>query len=531
MKRSFEALSIVLLLAHLMLAQVSCVQNDGKRWTPFRSFELMSLDDERELGMEFDIEIERHFRLISDPIVTGFLYDLGQQIVASVEPQPFVYRFQIVEAPQLNAFAVPGGYIYFHTGTLLAAGSVDELAAVMAHEVAHVNKRHLAHRRQQRQIPSLLTQAALIAASVASQNAAPLITGMAINVAVDLHYSRSDEAEADRLGAVYASRAGFDSGSAAHFFTRILEQKAQYPDDIPPYLFTHPDIEERIEVIEEQARTLAPVRRPAPGTHERFAAMQARLAQLIDEKRLELPGRGVASDHGANDAELERIDTLIAGASHDDALASLTKLSIADPDDPRVSLRVGELLYEAGRLDGAIAAFRHTIELDSSRALVFFKLGLAYRDRNEKLLAVYAFEQAVRRGQNSGPLVARARWEVVKLTFGVIAEAGFGNGDVKARHAGPAGIALDSGAALGDPVAWWGRVSGPVLSQKDQIEIRWRDPSGRIAESVKDQGEGRLYRVSRLASPPQQAGDWVIEAWLDEHLVHRSILRVPASMP
>ncbi|MCP4036537.1 MAG: M48 family metalloprotease, partial [bacterium] len=159
-----------------------CIQNDGTRWSPLETFELMSLDDERQLGMDFDREIETHFRLITDPVVTGFLHDLGQQIVARVEPQPFIYRFQIVQAPQLNAFAVPGGYIFFHTGTLMAATTVDELAGVMAHEIAHVSKRHLAHRQQQRQIPSLLAQAALVAASVASQNAAPLIAGTAINV-------------------------------------------------------------------------------------------------------------------------------------------------------------------------------------------------------------------------------------------------------------------------------------------------------------------------------------------------------------
>lgn len=492
----------------------------------------MTLDDERELGMEVDEEIERHFRLISDPVVTGFLHDLGKQIVAGVEPQPFIYRFQIVEAPQLNAFAVPGGYIYFHSGTLLAAASVDELAAVMAHEVAHVNKRHLAHRRQQRQIPSLLTQAALIAASVASQNAAPLITGMAINVAVDLHYSRSDEAEADRLGAIYASRAGFEPGEAARFFGRILEKQAQYPNNIPPYLFSHPDVAERIRTVEEQASTLAPVREPLPGTRERFEAMQARLAHLIDVKRLELPGRGVSIDHSANDAELERVDGLIELGSSDVALAALTNLAAAAPSDPRVSLRLGGLLHEAGRLDGAIAAYRHTIELDSAHALVFYKLGLAYRDRGDRHRAVYALEQAVHRGRNSGSLVVRARWEIVKLTFGVIAESGFADGNTDASSETPGGARIEEPLASGDPLAWWGRVSGPVLARKSEIIVRWRDPSGQtIREELADDA-GRVYLTSRLEVPPGLPGRWVAEVILDDVVVHRSnIYVVPERVP
>ncbi len=511
-----------------------CIQNDGSRWTPLSTFELLTLDDERQLGMDVDVEIKHRFRLITDPVVTGFLHDLGQQIVAGVEPQPFVYRFQIVEAPQLNAFAVPGGYIYFHSATLLEAGSVDELAAVMAHEVAHVNKRHLAHRRQERQIPSLLTQAALIGASVASQNAAPLITGMAINVAVDLHYSREDETESDRLGAVYASRAGFEPGEAAHFFGRILAKQAQYPNNIPPYLFSHPNVAERIATVEEQARTLAPVRNPLPGTQQRFEDMQARLAQLVDVKRVELPGRGVSIDHSSNDAELARIDALIQSDSNEPALAALTVLAAKAPNDPRVSLRIGERLYEAGRLDGAIAAFRHTIELDSARALVFYKLGLAYRDRGDRVRAVYALEQAIGRGRTSSSLVDRARWEVVKLTFGVIAESGFGNGDLAASQATPAGGPIDR-LLIGQPneldmptIAWWGRVSGPVLGHKDKIGIRWRDPTGHIVYEGMPEDAGRVFLSSELPMAVDRAGDWVLEAILDDRVVHQSKIPVTA---
>jgi beta-barrel assembly-enhancing protease len=516
---------------------IGCIQNDGSRWTPLSTFELMTLDDERQLGMDVNIEIGRRFRLITDPVVTGFLHDLGQQIVAGVEPQPFVYRFQIVEAPQLNAFAVPGGYIYFHSATLLEAGSVDELAAVMAHEVAHVNKRHLAHRRQERQIPSLLTQAALIGASVASQNAAPLITGMAINVAVDLHYSREDEAESDRLGAVYASRAGFEPGEAAHFFARILEKQAQYPNNLPPYLFSHPDVAERIATVEEQARTLAPVRKPLPGTQQRFEDMQARLAHLIDIKRVELPGRGVSIDHSSSDAELARIDALIDSESNQTALAALTVLAAQAPNDPRVSLRIGERLYEAGRLDGAIAAFRHTIELDSARALVFYKLGLAYRDRGDRVRAVYALEQAVGRGRTSSSLVDRARWEVTKLTFGVIAESGFGDGDLAASKATPAGrpidrLSIDNPNAHETPtVAWWGRVSGPVLSHKDKIGIRWRAPTGRIVYEGVPEDAGRVFLSSELPVAVDHPGDWVVEAILDDRVVHQSKIAVTARAP
>ncbi len=514
----------------LALAVYGCVQNDGTRWTPLDSFELMSLDDERVLGMEFDRELESHFRLIRDPVVVGFLHDLGQQIVAGVEPQPFVYRFQVVEAPQLNAFAVPGGYIYFHTGTLLAATSVDELATVMAHEVAHVNKRHLAHRRQDRQLPSLLTQAALIAATVASQNAAPLVTGMAINVAVDLHYSREDEAEADRLGAIYASRAGFDPAHGARFFERILEQHRSDPANIPPYLFSHPAVDERIVLFRERAETLRPARKPAPGTAERFRQMQARLAQLLDEGRVELPGASAGRDHSANDDALVKIDEQIARGEKVESMLALTSLGLRAPDDPRVSYRLGRALHEAGRLDGAVAAYRRTLELDPGRAQVYYQLGIAYRDRGDRVRAVFAFEQAAKRGADD--LVARARWEITKLTFGVIAEAGFAQGDATASNETPVGLALEVTFADADELVWWGRVSGPVLPRKRDITVRWIAPDGTRTPEATPVVKDRIHLVARLPLPDAAVGRWTLETRIDEHVARRDSIEVlPAATP
>lgn len=532
MRRAIHARVRAALAGAVLLGSIgsACVQNDGTRWTPLDSFELMSLDDERALGMQFDRELEQHFRLIRDPVVVGFLHDLGEQIVAGVEPQPFIYRFQVVEAPQLNAFAVPGGYIYFHTATLLAATSVDELAAVMAHEVAHVNQRHLAHRRQDRQLPSLLTQIALVAASVASQNAAPLITGMAINVAVDLHYSRADEAESDRLGAIYASKAGFDPAHGARFFERILERQRSLPGSIPPYLFSHPAVDERIVLFRERARSLRPTREPWPGTRERFQQMQARLAQLLEERRVELPGRGVGLDHSHNDRPLARIEEAFERGEDEAALAALTRLSLASPNDPRIAFRIGRALHDRGRLDGAVAAYRRTLDLDSGRALVYERLGLAYRDIGERHRAVFAFEQAAKRGTRE--LSARVRWEITKLDFGVVPDAGFadGGGEARGNSEGdrdtPAGRAVDRYPPGSDELVWWGRVSGPVLPRKDDIRVRFRDPAGVLREETVPEASGRLHLIARHPIGETPPGRWSVEVWIDGHVARRDAIEV-----
>ncbi len=396
----------------------------------------------------------------------------------------------------------------------------------MAHEVAHVNKRHLAHRQQDRQLPSLLTQAALIAASVASQNAAPLITGMAINVAVDLHYSRADESESDRLGAIWASKAGFDPADGARFFERILEQRDSDPTSIPPYLFSHPAVDERIALFRERATTLRPLRRPRPGTVDRFQQMQARLAQLLDEGRIELPGGGASIDPARNDAALAKVDALEAAGESSQALLALTELTLRAPDDPRVAFRMGRALHDAGRLDGAIAAYRRTLELDIGRAQVYYQLGLAYRDRGDRVRAVFALEQAGKRG--AGDLLARARWEITKLDFGVIAEAGLADGRLGGAGATPAGAPVEVVYGDGDGTAlhWWGRVSGPVLSRKNDITLRLSGPDGALGDEFTPEPSGRLHLTARIEIPVGGIGRFTVETRIDGHTARRDSIEV-----
>jgi predicted Zn-dependent protease len=137
----------------LLLSAVACVQNDGTRFNPIEAYTDVSIEQEREMGAEFDRLIRDHILLIDDPVVLGFVNDLGYTIVRKIEPQPFIYHFRVIVDPTLNAFAVPGGYIYLHSGTILQSGSLHELAGVVAHEIGHVKGRHYARMREKAAIP------------------------------------------------------------------------------------------------------------------------------------------------------------------------------------------------------------------------------------------------------------------------------------------------------------------------------------------------------------------------------------------
>jgi predicted Zn-dependent protease len=508
-------------LAGVSLALASCVQDDGTRFNPIRDITTVSDDDERELGMEFDRELQKHVQVIQDPVVAGFLNDLGQRIVQTIEPQPFIYRFRVIEDPRLNAFAVPGGYVYFHSGTLLAAGSVDELAGVMGHEIAHVKARHYARMQQASQLPDILAGVAGMAAAVATGQPGILVATQAANVAMKLHFSREYESEADKLGAIFMTRSGFEPASITHFFERILAEKRQLPDRIPPYLFTHPEVESRIAAVTAQAGELRPTVERDPALDAQLRDAQARLALLIDTKRATLPGPP-PPDRAISDPLLAQAEQLAAAGEIDAALLVLARAEAAEPDDPRVPFRVGELLADQGRHADAIAAYRRTVRLDPTHALVFYKLGLSYREVGERHHAVYAFEQASLRAGAGNVLQRRADWEVEKLTFALVEASGVATGDPLGGDARPTPTPDPSFPAATQRIDWWARLGTRFVAYADQVHVRWLAPDGSLVHDTQAEQPRKPYVGSTLElKGPAAPGVWTVEARIDDDVIDR----------
>src|SRR5512134_64744 len=208
------------------------------------------------MGARLDLGVREHLKLVDDPFVLASVNDLGQSLVRRVEPQPFVYRFRVVIDPTLNAFAGPAGYIYFHSGLVLAAGSVDELAGVMAHEIAHAKRSHVARSIEKATVPDLLAKLLGVGVAVAADAPEALIAAEGVSASLQLAYTRELEAEADEVGAAFLVRAGFDPMGMATFFERLAAQKQ--PDlgfEIPPYLMSHPRVETRLDAAVARART------------------------------------------------------------------------------------------------------------------------------------------------------------------------------------------------------------------------------------------------------------------------------------
>jgi predicted Zn-dependent protease len=218
----------------------------------------LSLNKEQELGDSLIRQLQGQAPLLQDPLINGYIKTIGFKIVAqNNEALNRQFDFFVLSAPSINAFAMPGGYIFMHSGLLLKASTEDEMAGVLAHEIAHVTQRHIARRFEkasQLSFPSLL---GMLAALVVSQgNAQAGIAGVtAINASAQqliINHTRSNESEADRVGIETLTDAGFDPDGMTGFFEKLLQQYRHVPKP-PEFLLTHPLSERRLA----EARTRA----------------------------------------------------------------------------------------------------------------------------------------------------------------------------------------------------------------------------------------------------------------------------------
>ncbi|MCL7487487.1 MAG: M48 family metalloprotease [Desulfobulbaceae bacterium] len=213
----------------------------------------MTIGEEREIGEKLLYKIRTEFSLIDDPDVSQYINRLGRQVLSQSGPHYFDYRFYVVPNDQFNAFAAPSGLIFFYTGLIETMKSEDELLSVLAHEVAHVESRHIASRTDKNAKVGAISMA-LAMASLALGDpslAAGLFTGFqAAGLAASLHFSRIDEEQADRLSYKWMQSMRRDP-RAMEGMLRTMRRIARYrSDQIPPYLLTHPNPEARLEYVQ-----------------------------------------------------------------------------------------------------------------------------------------------------------------------------------------------------------------------------------------------------------------------------------------
>jgi predicted Zn-dependent protease len=223
---------------------------------------VLSKSDEAQIGRAIMAQLRMAGMVVEDPIVTEYINEVGSRIASQTNDGSQKFTFFVIDDPNINAFALPGGYIGIHTGLLDATRNENELAGVLAHEVAHVTQRHIARAIHASQRQSILTTALMlgaILAGVATGDSDAAQAGIAVAQGTaaqqQINFTRSNEYEADRIGIGAMADAGFDPHGMASFFEVMSRQS---PADInmrlPEFLRTHPVTTSRIAEARARAR-------------------------------------------------------------------------------------------------------------------------------------------------------------------------------------------------------------------------------------------------------------------------------------
>jgi predicted Zn-dependent protease len=248
LKRYIRIIVLGLGLIGFLLWITSCAVNPV---TGKQELMLLSESDEINLGRATDVEVVKEYGVFEDAMLTAYLNDLCQRIGKLSHRPNLAYRFKILDASVVNAFAVPGGYVYFSRGILAALNSEAELAGVMGHEIGHIAARHSAKQYSRTQ----LAQIGLGVGSVLTDS--PVLSGLAQLGAglLFLRFSRDNEREADDLGTEYSSKAGYDATQLASFF-ETLERMNPGSDrsGLPGWFSTHPSPENRVHAVRARAK-------------------------------------------------------------------------------------------------------------------------------------------------------------------------------------------------------------------------------------------------------------------------------------
>ena len=240
----------------------------------------ISQQQEVQMGQEYAQQINAQLPIIQDPELNRYINVLGDSMARLTSRRDLDWHFFIVDAQEVNAFAVPGGFVYVNRGLIERADQMDELAGVLGHEIGHVLRRHTIKQMEKAQGANVGVTLACILTSICNSQ----IAGAAINIAggaVFARFSRQDEAEADAEGFNNVVRAGISPVGMVTMFQKLLAERRSRPGAVEGWFLTHPLEEDRIQAVQARINQLPRSTLASLGTDTRnFHSFKARLQSL-----------------------------------------------------------------------------------------------------------------------------------------------------------------------------------------------------------------------------------------------------------
>lgn len=243
-----------------------------------------SVEKEIALGKQFADEIERTAKIVDDPVIAEYVNRVGQNLVRNSDAQVPFY-FKVIDAEEVNAFALPGGFCYVNTGLLMHAESEGEFAGVLAHEIAHVTARHGTRQATRGQIANLASiPLAILLGGGWGGYAIQQAAGFAIPLGF-LQFSRAFESEADFLGLQYLYKAGYDPTSFVDFFEKLQAMEKRKPGALAGVFRSHPMTDDRIANAQKEIQRILPSKPEYLVTTSEFLDVKERFARLVIDAR------------------------------------------------------------------------------------------------------------------------------------------------------------------------------------------------------------------------------------------------------
>ena len=364
----------------------------------------MSIKKEKELSLEFKQMVFSSVYVIKESLIADYVNAVGRRILSNLPAQPFPYRFYVIRDDTYNAFAGPAGLIFVHSGLLAAMESEEELAGILAHEIAHGVHRHLADRAGQTLTASLATLAAvaaglLLGASGAGMPAEAVVIGaLSAGQGLSFAYSREAEEQADKSSLAYLEAAGYSADGLQVILRKMREKQWFGPQDTPTYLTSHPGTEERMAYIASHADTSlekgGKVHRVDP---DAFRWMHTKLVAMYGEEEAALR-RFETQVKAQPESALAHYGYGLALARKEDYKEAVVQIRSAldrAAFNPHILIELGRIYFDMGQFDEASKILKGAARLSPNYVDRLYYLGRTQMAIGEYADAVSSFSAII----------------------------------------------------------------------------------------------------------------------------------------
>lgn len=372
-------------------------------FVPVRPVSAFTIGEERAAGEKLLYTIRSSFQLVDDPDLSQYINKLGQKVIKVAGIQYFDYNFFIVNNNDFNAFAAPSGYIFFYTGLISAMNSENEMLSVMAHEIGHVTKRHLASRMEKGKIVTIASLGmALAALALGSGSAAPtlMVGSLAAGQSASLHFSRQNEEEADLLAFGWMHAMGRNPEGQEKMLQTMRRIARYRSEKMPQYLLTHPDSEARLDYVQSLLENEGKEQKKYLSVDEfDFFRFKYRIMSLVQDKasfRTYLVGI-ISNDRSTKFAvnmakyglsQLDRLEN-----NFDSSLKLINEVITALPQHPVLQTDKAVIELAAGRITEAKKNLERIVHKNSEDMYAAFQLAkVLYHQGDLKLAEKYLKE-------------------------------------------------------------------------------------------------------------------------------------------